>query len=83
MLGLIVPFTNSSNMMTGNILQIYQNPTGKTDAIAMQHDVGYTVCGNDKSCKRKADIKKGEITRCHSMARETMGTCCNKKHYCR
>ena len=67
----------------GNILQIYQKPTGKTDAVAMQHDVYYTVCGNDKSCKHKADKKNGEITRCHSMARETMATSCNKKHYCR
>ena len=41
----------------GNIMQIYQKLTRKTDAVAMQHDVDYTVCGNDKSCKQKADIK--------------------------
>ena len=38
-------------------MQIYQKLTRKTDAVAMQHDVDYTVCGNDKSCKQKADIK--------------------------
>ena len=26
-----------------------------TDAIAMQHDVDYTVCGDDKKCKHRAD----------------------------
>ena len=34
---------------TGKILQIYDKPTGRTDAIAMQHDVDYSVCGDDKS----------------------------------
>ena len=28
---------------TGEILEIYDQPTGTTDAIAMQHDVDYTV----------------------------------------
>lgn len=42
---------------TGKILKIYQQPTGKTDAIAMQHDVDYSVCGDDKKCKNKADRK--------------------------
>lgn len=36
---------------------MYDKPTGKTDAIAMQHDVDYTVCGNDKKCKHEADKK--------------------------
>ena len=27
--------------MTGAILEIYDKPTGKTNAIAMQHDVDY------------------------------------------
>ena len=31
---------------TGQILEIYQQPTGRTDAVSMQHDVDYTVCGN-------------------------------------
>ena len=50
---------------TGQILQIYQQPTGATDAIAMQHDVDYGVCSNrnekygenEKNCKHKADKK--------------------------
>ena len=29
---------------TGKILEIYENPTGKTDAVSMQHDVDYSVC---------------------------------------
>ena len=31
---------------TGQIREIYQTPTGATDAIAMQHDVDYGVCSN-------------------------------------
>ena len=46
---------------TGQIYEIYDQPTGKTDAIAMQHDVDYSVCadkgGNVKSCKNVADKK--------------------------
>ena len=42
---------------TGEILEIYDPPTGKTDAIAMQHDVDYSVCGDDKKCKHLADRK--------------------------
>ena len=34
------------NPETGEILEIYQQPTGTTDAIAMQHDVDYDVCSN-------------------------------------
>ena len=45
------------NPQTGEILQIYDQPTGKTDAIAMQHDVDYSVCKDDKKCKNKADKK--------------------------
>lgn len=36
---------------------MYDKPIGKTDAIAMQHDVDYTVFGNDKKCKHEADKK--------------------------
>ena len=43
--------------VTGEILEIYQQPTGKTDAVAMQHDVDYSVCKGDKKCKNKADKK--------------------------
>ena len=42
---------------TGQILEIYQQPTGKTDAIAMQHDVDYSVCKDDVKCKNDADRK--------------------------
>ena len=42
---------------TGQILEIYDKPTGKTDAIAMQHDVDYSVCKDEKKCKNKADRK--------------------------
>ena len=47
---------------TGEILEIYQQPTGKSDAVAMQHDVDYSVCGNKPKsdqvkCKNEADRK--------------------------
>ena len=45
---------------TGKILKIYQQPTGATDAVSMQHDVDYAVCAgkkNEKSCKHAADKK--------------------------
>ena len=45
------------NPLTGEILEIYDKPTGKTDAIAMQQDVDYSVCKDDKKCKNKADRK--------------------------
>ena len=46
----------------GNILEIYQQPTGPTDAVSMQHDVDYSVCGNKPKseqlkCKHVADKK--------------------------
>ena len=47
---------------TGQLLEIYQQPTGKTDAISMQHDVDYSVCGNKSKgdqvkCKNEVDRK--------------------------
>ena len=47
---------------TGEILEIYQQPTGMTDAVAMQHDVDCSVCGNKPKsnqvkCKNDADRK--------------------------
>ena len=45
------------NPVTGEILDIYQKPIGKTDAIAMQQDVDYSLCNDDKKCKNKADAK--------------------------
>ena len=48
--------------ITGQILEIYQQPTGKTDAVSMQHDVDYSVCtnkskSNQVKCKNEADRK--------------------------
>ena len=50
------------NPNTGKILQIYEEPTGRTDAVSMQHDVDYSVCGNKPKsdqikCKNEADRK--------------------------
>ena len=47
---------------TGDILEIYEQPTGRTDAVSMQHDVDYSVCGNkptneEVKCKNEADRK--------------------------
>ena len=48
------------NPNTGQILEIYEEPTGRTDAVSMQHDVDYSVCGNKPKsdqikCKNEAD----------------------------
>ena len=45
------------NPKTGEILEFLVKPTGKTDAVAAQHDVDYSLCGNDRKCKNKADKK--------------------------
>ena len=45
------------NPETVEILEIYDQPTGPTDAVAMQHDVDYSVCGDNRKCKNKADRK--------------------------
>jgi hypothetical protein len=53
------------NPETGEILEIYQQPTGSTDAVAMQHDVDYSSCAfrkqkydeNEQKCKNQADRK--------------------------
>jgi len=47
------------------IIEIYLQPTGPTDAVSMQHDVDYSSCafreqkygGNEKKCKTNADRK--------------------------
>ena len=44
-------------LKTLEILEMYDPPTGRTDAIAMQHDVDYSVCGDNRKCKHKADRK--------------------------
>ena len=46
---------------TGEILEIYQPPTGATDAIAMQHDVDYDVCSNRE--KNTVKISKNANTK--------------------
>ena len=45
------------NPETREILEIYNQPTGPTDAVAMQHDIDYSVCGDKRKCKNKADRK--------------------------
>ena len=45
---------------TGEILEIYQPPTGATNAIAMQHDVDYDVCSNRE--KNMVKISKNANT---------------------
>ena len=50
------------NPETGEILEIYQQPAGRTDAVSMQHDVDYSVCSNKPKneqvkCKNEADRK--------------------------
>ena len=47
----------TSNPETGEILEIYDPPTWPTDAVAMQHDVDYSVCADNRKCKNKADRK--------------------------
>ena len=42
---------------TGEILEIYQQPSGKTDAVAVRRDVDYSICGDDKKRKNEADKK--------------------------
>ncbi|PFX12740.1 putative uncharacterized transposon-derived protein F54H12.3 [Stylophora pistillata] len=45
---------------TGQILEIFDPPAGPSDAVAMQHDVDYSVCANKanpKACKNVADRK--------------------------
>ena len=68
---------------TGEILEIFDPPTGKTDAIAMQHDVDYSVCGDDRKCKNQADRKMvqaldnvpfNERQRGHWLARNAINT---------
>ena len=66
---------------TGQILEIYDRPTGKTDAIAMQHDVDYSVCGDDKACKHQADRKMVRSLDAVPWGRETMGSLASPKCY--
>ena len=72
---------------TGQIKQIYQQPTGATDAIAMQHDVDYGVCSNRNEkygeMKKIANTKRtknGEGSRRSSVETKAVGTCGSKEH---
>ena len=42
---------------TGEILEIYDQPTAETDLIAMQHDINNSISKDDRKCKNKADRK--------------------------
>ena len=71
---------------TGEILEFYVKPTGKTDAVAAQHDVDYSVCEgkeNVRKCKNKADrrmvksldsIPRNERQYGHWLARNIINT---------
>ena len=49
------------NPNTGEILEIYQQPSGRTDAVSIQHDVDYSVCGNKPKSKQvKCKLKLTE-----------------------
>ena len=48
------------NPVTGEILEVFDQPTGRTDAIAMQHDVDYSVCKDDRKRTNRADRKMVE-----------------------
>ena len=51
---------------TGEILEIYDQPTGTTDAIAMPHDVDYTV-EITKSVNMALIKKNGTSSRCSTL----------------
>ena len=73
---------------TGQIKQIYQQPTGATDAIAVQHDVGYGVCSNrnekngenEKKLQTQSGQKNGKGSPHSSVEAKAVGTCGNKEH---
>ena len=58
----------------GEILEIYDTPPGRTDAIAMQHDVDDSICKDDNKCKHRADKKNGPSSLCSNLEREAMGS---------
>ena len=47
----------------GEILEIYDQPKSKTDAIVMKSDVDYSVCKDDRKRKEKAHRKM--VKECH------------------
>ena len=46
--------------LTGEILEIYEQPTGRTDAVTMQHDVDYSVCEADRKMIKALDAIPGK-----------------------
>lgn len=67
----------------GNITKYHVEPYNKIDAISAQHDVDYTICGNDTSCKNTADRKMvqsidslpyGEVSKWGMLARAMIDT---------
>ena len=66
---------------TGEILKYYVKPSGKTDAVAAQHDVDYSLCGNDRRCKNKADKKMVAALDAIPWERKAVGTCFGTKYY--
>lgn len=48
--------------ISGEIIEIFDPPTGKTDAIAIQHDVDYSVCKDDKKMQKQSRQKNGKST---------------------
>lgn len=46
--------------ISGEIIEIFDPPTGKTDVIAIQHDVDYSVCKDDKKMQKQSRQKNGK-----------------------
>ena len=58
----------------GNILEIYQQPRGPKDAVSMQHDVDYTVCGNHPKKKSLDAIPWKKRQWGHTLVRTMINT---------
>ena len=72
---------------TGQILEIYDKPTGRTDAVSMQHDVDYSVCGNKPKsdqikCKNEADRQMVKALDSIPWKERQWGTYSSKKCNC-
>ena len=48
---------SDGNLIWQATLEIYNQPTGPTDAVAMQHDIDCSVYGDKRKCKNIADRK--------------------------
>lgn len=63
------------------IIRIFDQPTGTTDAVAMQHDVDYSVCGDDKKCKNEPDRKMvAALDRACTEERSPVGALVSEEH---